>query len=336
MSSALVERNATQFLTSMFPATWEIAVHIFNTKTPFRSVKNARDVISGNFLAHTIRLLASSHLTPDETSQGKEIIKLLGRYASCPDVIVELGKLPEIDRFSLRGLAGNEQAWFFWNGFRLSIMQRNTYFIKTQYNGDFICDYASCHSTNHGTAGSSDTGKLKKCSRCSSVVYCSTECQRKDWIEFHRGECTESRNEHIRRKSSQSCYTHQMRRFHVAYVAFLLNRYCSGLEWDIADRRSITSLDGSCLILQPDSVSLEGEGWWESHPQLHFPQHYLKPRLSALKDEYISGAGSPGVRLVQAFFPLGMKFGVVLTVRLTKSGDQYKGGYSMVRYGLPA
>ncbi|KAF5331919.1 hypothetical protein D9611_008912 [Ephemerocybe angulata] len=109
MSAALVERKATQFLALMFPATWQIAVHIFNTKTPFRSVKNARDIISGNFLAHTMRLLASSHLTPDKKGQGAEIMKLLGRYASYPDVIVELAKLPEIDPFSLRGLTENRE-----------------------------------------------------------------------------------------------------------------------------------------------------------------------------------------------------------------------------------
>ena len=30
----------------------------------------------------------------------------------------------------------------------------------------------------------------KKCSRCHSVVYCSSECQREDWNAFHRRECS--------------------------------------------------------------------------------------------------------------------------------------------------
>jgi hypothetical protein len=43
---------------------------------------------------------------------------------------------------------------------------------------------------NCGRAESEEV-KLKKCMRCLAVMYCSAECQKKDWKK-HRMECEES------------------------------------------------------------------------------------------------------------------------------------------------
>ncbi|TEB21583.1 hypothetical protein FA13DRAFT_1716754 [Coprinellus micaceus] len=45
-----------------------------------------------------------------------------------------------------------------------------------------ICSNVQCNGSNR------QTGALKRCSRCRSVIYCSKSCQKKDW-QLHRFEC---------------------------------------------------------------------------------------------------------------------------------------------------
>mmetsp|Transcript_6717 Transcript_6717/g.10924 ORF Transcript_6717/g.10924 Transcript_6717/m.10924 type:complete len:283 (+) Transcript_6717:194-1042(+) len=46
------------------------------------------------------------------------------------------------------------------------------------------CNYTKCSSNNNGQSASNLLG----CSRCKSAKYCSTNCQKKDWV-FHKFKC---------------------------------------------------------------------------------------------------------------------------------------------------
>ncbi|KAF6749312.1 hypothetical protein DFP72DRAFT_913914 [Ephemerocybe angulata] len=346
LSLGLVRRGSPNLLISLVPAIGTLIPHIFDTRTPFRSIKNARDVIAGGIFSTLLRIMASPEgRDPRHTGPVIETIHLLARYTAYPEVVIEISRIPPLDAYTMVGLVRNPQIHVAWMALRTANEGKLAAF-RTLKGGSPICDNYSCRRTDIDTRGTPETKEFKKCGGCSSVVYCSVDCQKADWVALHQAECKSSRDEHARRRSSQSWYTHHMRAYHVSYVAFLYNTYFSPkmeARSDIAARTAIASFEAFDVVVVPGVVSLLGDDWWTSHSQLQFPQDYLRPRLSALKEAYISGTGSSTregveeVRLVQSYFPLGMKLGVILTVELTRtSGGKYNGGYSIVRYGVPA
>lgn len=66
---------------------------------------------------------------------------------------------------------------------------------------------------------------------------------------------------------------------------------------------------------------------------LEFPQEYLKPRLKALAEEYLSGSMDPDMRAVEGVFPHGSGEEMYLPVLLKKVGDKFKAVYSIPRRG---
>ncbi|KAJ3541080.1 hypothetical protein NMY22_g4040 [Coprinellus aureogranulatus] len=54
------------------------------------------------------------------------------------------------------------------------------------YKNRNICAHIECPEAMGADA---QVPVLKRCSRCRSITYCSSRCQRKDWKAFHRAEC---------------------------------------------------------------------------------------------------------------------------------------------------
>lgn len=82
----------------------------------------------------------------------------------------------------------------------------------------------------------------KACARCKLAVYCSSACQKEDWLDFHRHECADIYFEYLResfstlhlsafsfiqlcaieeRKYSHTLYSHNSRSFNVAILRLL-------------------------------------------------------------------------------------------------------------------
>ena len=57
--------------------------------------------------------------------------------------------------------------------------------VKTTAEGARRCSNPSCVEREDTLAA----GRMLRCSRCKSAVYCSTHCQRTHWRDGHRGEC---------------------------------------------------------------------------------------------------------------------------------------------------
>mmetsp|Transcript_24572 Transcript_24572/g.38576 ORF Transcript_24572/g.38576 Transcript_24572/m.38576 type:complete len:282 (-) Transcript_24572:149-994(-) len=49
------------------------------------------------------------------------------------------------------------------------------------------CNYSKC-STNNNDQAANNANHLLGCGRCKSAKYCSTDCQKKDWV-FHKFKC---------------------------------------------------------------------------------------------------------------------------------------------------
>ncbi|KAF6757161.1 hypothetical protein DFP72DRAFT_1066005 [Ephemerocybe angulata] len=335
VSAALVELDCAHLLKSMLQPTMSLACHVYDPHTPFRSVRNSSDVLSGGLLTHTLRILASLPASEEHcTMQGITIIRNLGRYTAYPSVIEELGRMPALGTFITRGLENDWRVSALWDAFCITIQrslgaQRS--FIK---EGGLLCDNMLCPRT--GTGLHSDL-EPKACVGCSSVVYCSVACQKEDWAACHRAECEHARNDYARLRTSRSWYSHRSRAFHVAYIAFLFNKPHTGYlrKKQVKTRKWIPFVDTSDICVSIRLVPLEGDSWWKSPGHDESLPEYHKYRFSALKEEYTHEDTPGNVRLVQAFFPLGAELGVHLTVKLTQKNGTYVGGYSIVRYGPP-
>ncbi|KAF5311337.1 hypothetical protein D9611_012628 [Ephemerocybe angulata] len=72
-------------------------------------------------------------------------------------------------------------------------------------------------------ADSGPKGKSKKCSGCSTFVYCGEACQREDWATFHSRECTSAKVDSTRRKAAREWYSHRSRAYHIALITWRFN-----------------------------------------------------------------------------------------------------------------
>jgi hypothetical protein len=61
--------------------------------------------------------------------------------------------------------------------------------VKNRYCANPDCNFVESRAKNIATGGRLDLpGKLSKCSRCESGLYCSKECQKSDW-KRHKKVC---------------------------------------------------------------------------------------------------------------------------------------------------
>jgi hypothetical protein len=66
---------------------------------------------------------------------------------------------------------------------------------------------------------------------------------------------------------------------------------------------------------------------------LEFPQEYLKPRLKALAEGFLSGSMDPDMRVVEGVFPHGPDEEIYLPVLFKKVGTKFEAVYSIPRRG---
>ncbi|KAJ3532474.1 hypothetical protein NMY22_g7731 [Coprinellus aureogranulatus] len=136
---------------------------------------------------------------------------------------------------------------------------------------------------------------------CSSVVYCSDECQKKDWEGLHRHECRHVRTIHagawtgsliavfllsheiIERRSSHTWYDHDIRASQAALLEVIYEEdsddehYDSNTFYPVYDYSFMDGLDQGSYI-----DDIEDNTYWDDS----FPKTYLRPRLDALMKAY--------------------------------------------------
>ncbi|KAJ3501199.1 hypothetical protein NMY22_g19006 [Coprinellus aureogranulatus] len=83
-----------------------------------------------------------------------------------------------------------------------------------------------CSNAKHGERHTpSDDCTVRTCSSCQWVTYCSTECQKEDWIDFHSRECrfTAKRAQGFHMTSSKNIV--DIRRSQLRYIESHVNEY---------------------------------------------------------------------------------------------------------------
>ncbi|KAF6759563.1 hypothetical protein DFP72DRAFT_136444 [Ephemerocybe angulata] len=330
-----------------------------------RVVHNYRDILSEQLLQHIYRLLPEIPSTDMvSTKIAAYLLKVIGIYIVYPCVFNAAmeGDISEetMDRLKRLEVPSLKDPWEELSGLIFELFQAiGRLEVDTKTGGSSnICDNLLC-------ARKEESGlKFKQCSKCSSVIYCSSACQRIDWDKLHRDECERARLEHDRHKASQTVYSQDTRIFHTAYLESLYNRRgvsamannykndCPGLEAyqvlciiNCSTVRPVTAcsplvLDSKQrLDIGTDTALLaesEAQLQWDREvcgEDISFPQTYLKPRFSQMVDDCLSGTPEE-MRLAEGIFPLGNAFGVYLLVKLKKVNQEWKAESSLARYSL--
>ncbi|KAF6753422.1 hypothetical protein DFP72DRAFT_1128717 [Ephemerocybe angulata] len=85
-----------------------------------------------------------------------------------------------------------------------------------------------CNSLKHcdDSMTESDQGRRdapKKCAKCQTTFYCSTECQQEDWDSLHRHDCTQSRVARIGQQIKGSWISHRTSMFNILQLEYVIN-----------------------------------------------------------------------------------------------------------------
>ncbi|RXW16360.1 hypothetical protein EST38_g9490 [Candolleomyces aberdarensis] len=287
-----------------------------------RTIFNWRDLVYGSFFVTTVRVLAAIPPKDNQSIKiGDQLLKLIGQYCVFPSVLSKIGYI-EIPK----DLVMNSALASDWSTLSRAT-EKGLEIYKDQYqNGISLCDNLTCsHSVD-----SSSSFKSKACSGCSSVAYCSRQCQKEDWAKRHRLECQYSRIEHALRRLDETLYRLPSRGFHVALIESIFNENKLEIE-------KLRGQDPKPNVTVIDFTRDGGRNFptedleiWYSEAIGLTPQ-YLEPRFSSLVQEHRTDPQA--FPLVNAVFPFGTKEMLVLTVKLRAvEGSKFKGVYSVMRY----
>ncbi|KAF5317888.1 hypothetical protein D9611_014852 [Ephemerocybe angulata] len=186
-------------VTLVWPNTGKLclAVEVVNLLFPPQSL-NAFAMthqVPGLIKAGLLDIIASGHLVPSIKWPGGNplwrLYRLVYHPRVCDAVVSATNAMPES---KLKALAANPD----WNKFQDVVSDlRNVYSVAPPLNRNEVplCDNLF-HPTMSQQVILKDT-KGVQCSWCHTTVYCSRECQHKDWDLFHKSECTANRVQRI-------------------------------------------------------------------------------------------------------------------------------------------
>ncbi|TFK18620.1 hypothetical protein FA15DRAFT_675135 [Coprinopsis marcescibilis] len=166
----------------------------------------------------------------------------------------------------------------------------------------------------------------KKCVSCSSVVYCSHDCQNEDWRSCHRKECPYMRLIYAEEISSQEWYGHTTRAAQMAIIEDAFMRTCTGELPMRSSEHEETSQEKFILSFDATRPSPR----YQLHSSKRHPDKIVPPHIrQRVRQMFVIGRivnGTPrslgdSVQFVEGAFPWGRQV-VTLLVRLSAYGTR--------------
>ncbi|KAF6760887.1 hypothetical protein DFP72DRAFT_881698 [Ephemerocybe angulata] len=288
-----------------------------------RTVSNIGDLVSGGFLSALMVITRNVRALPTGV---EDVINSFGPYTAYPGILtLVLEAYPDPAQFA-EGYMGSR-----WKAFKDVVMYNvsNTGVLDTSKLD--LCDNLVCKRKVR--AAKQDA---MKCSGCSSVVYCSVNCQREDWNRFHREECARARADRLLRVSEQRCYRHQDRLFQLTLFEAHFNDVVDDLPQKHKAFRPGFGTNDILPVISFLELKIEAavepiiDCKWTSY-QREYLQDHLKPRHEALVEEYRT-TKNRSMRLAQAEFVFSRDCYVTLTAKFLKRGDSFEAVTCVYRY----
>ncbi|KAJ3530761.1 hypothetical protein NMY22_g8436 [Coprinellus aureogranulatus] len=255
-------------------------------------------VIEGGFLEILMAGLSESKLGTHDaivTAKSLELMKnACGKHPTLGRAMFE--KLEELrgDRFWEGTFLGDTGYLMRWFEFSWDTIAANFCDASTPR----LCDYLHCPGNRRTFTPS------KTCSSCHSLMYCSTECQKADWVSLHRQECKAAQIDYEQAlMHGYPHYTQYRRAFQVEYVARKMDTGVSCLRIDHGDNIEEKLAKTPCVIhlanwgfpLQALERYIRGCDATKNEDK-----HYLDRRLRDFARSYTNGEAKKGILLVQA------------------------------------
>ncbi|KAF5319093.1 hypothetical protein D9611_014081 [Ephemerocybe angulata] len=191
----------------------------------------------------------------------------------------------------------------------------------------YVCSSFKCDRSPKTLMSASN-----ECSRCFSVLYCSTECQTCDWNEFHHSECKKLKASRFLRKANGEPYPYSTRAFHLAHIESYVSKYPEVLDELFRAPSADTPPHRAIPILDFTSGDMESElDDEDTHPLT--PYLTTNNRMKRMMDECHGGQGSDTNRMVRGLFQME-GYIVNLIVQLERVGDIYQVLHHVVDYDV--
>ncbi|KAF5332140.1 hypothetical protein D9611_008027 [Ephemerocybe angulata] len=281
------------------------------------SVRSDDDVVLGFSMA------SISTLTTGVICHPRVIKRHLAWYPS--------GDVPDLIQGPSAITAYWKERWMQTTPFIISYLKRDGTVVT-------ICDNHAC-SRRMSKDEPAQNNPSRQCASCSSVVYCSTECQEDDWKMFHSRECRQAGNNHTARRPLHTWYSHSDRQFHLTFAAYIVTSLSA--QGHLPDSSGnpgnlLINLDGSkgkMIIGSIDIRSVQSEALWSKRENTAYSQEYLKARYASLINQFNQPQGGKDTRLVSFAVRFGAHEIIDMMVLLERVGEAYQAVYSVMRHG---
>ncbi|TFK21332.1 hypothetical protein FA15DRAFT_672661 [Coprinopsis marcescibilis] len=156
------------------------------------------------------------------------------------------------------------------------------------------------------------------CSNCHMCSYCSRQCQKVDWAQRHRVECSEARIHYTDLKRRDIWTTRSMRRFYFSVIEQLFNR-----EWPVTisglTPMEFATQEPSILLFETTRFPIEARRVPVSHYPFKLPMFKSASYLNQRLLDYfgcLRGDTFPGTRVAEAKFDFADGVDLMVMVKL--------------------
>ncbi|KAJ3518241.1 hypothetical protein NMY22_g13780 [Coprinellus aureogranulatus] len=301
------------------------------------TVRNIRDLVDGGYIEMLARTVANGYANSYDSPFVTNAMRSMGfitTWTLYPSVCKILARHRDRQYPYMAGMNSIPRVRDVWQGMWPQINERVDLWIELEdMSFPNICDNLSCTRTV------GDERRLpRQCARCSSVIYCSTECQKTDWGANHRQECAPAHRFHLEQKEEGSWYSHRSRAFQAKMVEKRYQHRAAAIAAIERQGRAINSFFPSFnyetwneRLDVHDFTKASVDQFLASNAE-RYPQSYLYGRLHSLLEAYASGSMPSNVRLAESVCLLGIGIEVSFLVLLRQVGAQsYESFYSVSR-----
>ncbi|TEB27499.1 hypothetical protein FA13DRAFT_873260 [Coprinellus micaceus] len=316
-----------------------------------------RELVEGDVYGVLLYLLAQGG-SPGEVEFLKNACGAMATYTVYPCVLKRLDKARIPDGVREK-LGENRRLKDFWLDFDGTLQTRGE-ILQEMPEGLSICDNLRCPGDRLA-----EEALVKQCSHCHTVTYCSKQCQKEDWVRYHRAECREASLYHTHGIS----YTHAMRRFHVYFIQWVYNAEWQDVRNTFASSWPTLGLNEWFVLIQTNHIQIKihpmhlsllpedspdyrpehgrEEVWWERDFVDPFKQQYLKPRVKeivwglkcrTLRETLLAREGyeEGEIAVAEGVFHMGPDVHVFLTVPLTRAsaGAKWEARHGVARHSF--
>ncbi|KAF5332187.1 hypothetical protein D9611_008148 [Ephemerocybe angulata] len=189
---------------------------------------------------------------------------------------------------------------------------------------NLTCSKTGLTCDNYKCQSQSPISKIKKCSRCGRMAYCSVTCQAEDWRELHRSECMVIA---INREEFIDVYSWSSRRVSIVRIEEVMKSHEATWIPGTMAHSDFKEMGMKAVFVPLGKVAKV----WSSSWALWSQEPCLLPRVKLFQESF--ARQDPNIRLVEQVLEVGMwSVSNVVAFRRVHAGRRFYPLCSLVYY----